>query len=409
MSLIPYTKQTTERRTFPVRYNYESDGEIILAEEFLQSVNSTDVFNGFKQPGYRSMIRSGLNATTLASGTKTTVVAPYITAHIMHTDKPQHDTYRVSFTGVPYGSYLSTGSYDFSLDDVIRNEALIGFLKKCKSTQRQFQSGVFVGELRQTLNLIKRPALAFRKLLDSYVQNVRTGAHKYGRKARAKYLSGQWLEYSFGMRPLVADVENAGQALERLYKRLPTRTVSFRAGREKSLIPLSSVTAPFAGGAIPYSITSHLFCRGSRWIRGKVVLNTLGNSGPVLQSLGLNLSDFIPTVYELIPYSFLVDYFTNIGEILEAHSFCRADLRWFSDTWRRDVVQDLNVTWKGPFLVTPTDTLLSAHGDSCQAQYRVQSFTRSNLPLGEPSLSFKIPGIGTKWLNIAALAGMRAL
>lgn len=42
--------------------------------------------------------------------------------------------------------------------------------------------------------------------------------------------------------------------------------------------------------------------------------------------MGLTIQEFVPTVWELIPYSFVVDYFTNIGDVVNyAYS---ANLNW---------------------------------------------------------------------------------
>jgi hypothetical protein len=39
-----------------------------------------------------------------------------------------------------------------------------------------------------------------------------------------------------------------------------------------------------------------------------------------LSSAGLGPGDILPTIYELIPYSFVVDYFTNLGDVISAWS-----------------------------------------------------------------------------------------
>jgi hypothetical protein len=40
--------------------------------------------------------------------------------------------------------------------------------------------------------------------------------------------------------------------------------------------------------------------------------------GRAVELSGFQFRDFVPTVWELIPYSFVSDYFVNIGDILEA-------------------------------------------------------------------------------------------
>jgi hypothetical protein len=133
-------------------------------------------------------------------------------------------------------------------------------------------------------------------------------------------------------------------------------------------------------------------------------------SGPIAvqQSWGLGTRDFIPTIYELIPYSFLVDYFVNIGEILNAWSFNQADLAWHNDTNREVFDTSVQVI---PRVAKDENgfTTLDSHVVLQNSFIRTVTFVRRSDPLGLPSLAFRFPGLGTKALNIAALARLRVL
>lgn len=66
---------------------------------------------------------------------------------------------------------------------------------------------------------------------------------------------------------------------------------------------------------------------------------------PRIQSLfGFSQMDVLPTVWELIPWSFLADYFSNIGNVLAAWSFDQASLEWVnkgSKTIAQNIYQDI--------------------------------------------------------------------
>jgi hypothetical protein len=408
MTLIPYSKTSTSRLSYPLRYQHAVDGNVIASEEFSTQVNFIDSFNGFKQPGWRDLIKKHLSATTIASGTKSKIQAPYVSGYARWVDPPTGVPFLVTYTGVPTNEYIGTAQYDYSYDDEIRNSALVAFLKKCKNAQRHFQSGVFIGEIRETLHLIRKPALALRELTSSYVQKVRIGAHRYNRREQLRLLSNQWLEYSFGAKPLIHDVSDAAKALASLQFDFPTSTVKAFAAREYS--QQSFVTKiPIAGGRIHYNVDGKRVQLGRRDIKGVVRLSTSGDPNRLRTVIGARLPDFIPTIYELIPYSFLVDYFTNIGEILEAYSFSRADLIWVCDTWHRNVTQTLIGNGVTPNLIAGTSVLADWSIPQCTSVYEVKSFTRGFELNESPTLAFKIPGLGVQALNIAALTHLRVL
>jgi len=92
VTLIPYSKTYTSRLGYPLRYQHLVGGNVIASEEFSTQVNFIDSFNGFKQPGYRGLIRKHLGATTVASGTKSSIVAPYVSGYLHYEDPPYWST-----------------------------------------------------------------------------------------------------------------------------------------------------------------------------------------------------------------------------------------------------------------------------------------------------------------------------
>jgi hypothetical protein len=122
--------------------------------------------------------------------------------------------------------------------------------------------------------------------------------------------------------------------------------------------------------------------------------------------LGFDPSSFLPTVWELIPYSFLIDYFTNIGDVIEGWSQLGINLAWCNRTTKKSlVVKSSSFSNK---LISKQLTGLNYEAVSFEpslgvVEKSVVSRAQFN-GVRNPGLIFRMPSFGSqKWLNIAAL------
>jgi hypothetical protein len=129
---------------------------------------------------------------------------------------------------------------------------------------------------------------------------------------------------------------------------------------------------------------------------------------PTLRNLGLDLSNFLPTVWELVPYSFVADYFSNIGDVVSGWSQGGRNVRWCMRTVRLD--SEMRYTYQG---VKPPN--------NASWTYSLLQFKGSNLVKGQtlvfrdtyggnfvPGLTWEIPGMSMKWANLAALVSLKS-
>lgn len=415
MPLIPYNRSSTQVLTASRRLLVSVNGGALGPfDSSVESYTLSRNFSGFKQPGWRAVIRRKGNATTSASGSIETLEIPY-SSNVMKR--------RLSFNGneerfVADGFVASNIYVSGALLPVISsapitqidNVALSKFLRACKGAQRQFSGGVFLGELRETLKLIKNPASSLRTLVTNYVRACRGASRRLSPKETLRHVSNQWLEYSFGMLPLISDIRNGYNALERLYFNLPSKYVTASEQREYES---NVITKGATLWSQYFPVLIHCKSTGTygRIWRGEVKLAMRGIGSPPSESAAFTIRDFVPTVYELIPYSFLVDYFVNIGEILEAASFNTADLLWNCSTGRNTIEKKCQIDPRRPSQISGGE-LLDWSVQSGEIVYKIQNFARTTVPpgtLGVPSLAFKVPGNWSKFLNIGALASLRAL
>lgn len=301
----------------------------------------------------------------------------------------------------------------------VLNAALVEFYNHAWSALRSFQGGVFLGEVREALHMIKNPARAIRKGLNDYSSEVnrrirrsnrgRPPSDKRSTESANRIASDTWLEYMFGWRPLFSDVRSAASAFDRL-ARSPHeyKKVSAHAEEDYSVIPANPLyirnIATFTQYWFSVRRRSGYSCR----IIGEVKCSV---SNPVTMSsevLGFTAENFVPTVWELIPYSFLVDYFSNIGDVISAWSFPQSSLAWHNKTMRTFAEREVLAWIRGAFNPNPGDwKLYQNEGSRLYVRQFRSSVERDPHHLGFPSVSLELPGSNLKWINIAALANMR--
>ena len=299
-----------------------------------------------------------------------------------------------------------------------RNLAKQAFLSRARSAMSPFQGGVFLGELKEAVELIRHPASAlFNGITRDYpsavtkrvkgLKKYRSDHDKRGAKAAGKAISETWLEYSFGWRPLIADVKSAAEALAQFNVQPQTvqRVSSHNRLRTDDGSGYQNTRVTGSYNNLQYSYNVQQWTETDVWVFGGVDISSGLNVESASRLAGLTWSDVVPTVWELIPYSFLVDYFTNVGDIISGATFAYSRLHYWgiSTKTKRGVILD-GYRWDSTFA---GDKGSSDKGKS--AAY-INTFTREAQPSLIPTLEFSVPGIGsTKWLNIAALAGVKAL
>lgn len=188
------------------------------------------------------------------------------------------------------------GSTTWTTDDEYKLLAKL----TAKIRDHQFNLAVFGAEARDSLSMIAdsatRVANAFR-----YVKrgDLTRAARVLGAKRPGKVykdVGNNWLELQYGWLPLLGDAYSAGEAMASLLNR-PQRT-EFRQRRTRNV------------GVNP----THAFNTGVGTISKQVVAK-MSEDYSAISSLGLD--DPLTVAWELLPYSFVADWFLPIGDFLE--------------------------------------------------------------------------------------------
>lgn len=297
------------------------------------------------------------------------------------------------------------------------NELALGdFFKNAAGKLSPLKGGVVLGEIRETLKMLKRPASALRDGFTRYNNVVRHRISRVRGPRREKLrivkdiITGTYLEFTFGWKPLLGDIEDAAKAYRALMKKSEVVHVQ-GLGMAKHALPGEQLhIVNHVGNFIDF--VEDTKCVRSTNVKyvGAVDLKKSGYqdeaSAEVIRLSGFNLNEFLPTLWELLPHSFIVDYFSNIGDIL--NSGYGLTSKWVYAC--RDVKDTVKITVqrRQRHLVLPGESGTVSYGENnAPGTISRSNFKRDNPPLRLPMLVVEMSNNVWHWINISALISQR--
>lgn len=283
--------------------------------------------------------------------------------------------------------------------------ALGNMLENANQLASPLKGGIFLGELGKTLEMIRRPASALRDSFSLYLNKAFLIRKRRVRPVRV--LADTYLEYLHGWRPLMYDIKSACQA----YKDLEATSEYGRAfgkGSNSSTMSEKGLASIFPTQPVQVELTTTTKTSTSCKFVGVCRYAYDGIQAPPatrLQRLaGFRWEEFVPTLWELLPYSWVVDYFTNVGTILNAYHALNFVWRWHCCS--QDARTTVTVTPKcrlggSRWLTNERDT--SIPGTASRIRYN-----RSSPPIRLPLLILRLPGNEWQWGALAALLQKKA-
>jgi len=370
---------------------------------------------GLSVPKYRSIIKSHGNATSAYSRTamlKVVKLEPFGGNVVTNPFRPPNLIVRESVAGTWFPHLPPGGSQDGSDASTL---ALQRLYKRLSEQQTHFHAMQFLGELHETIALFKHPFRTAKSLVDKYFDTVRENASRYrprrslpGRRKFEKAIADSWLETAFGIRPLISDVKDAAKAAMTLAydnnlkrDRIVGTGQTFVSGSE-----LSTTTG--VAGTNFVKLKSHAVGRIEHLARYEAFLDwsrsaATGSLGRVLEVTGFRPDLFIPTLYELAPWSFLVDYFTNLGTVIETGCQSQANVKGCLLSLSITNTQTTQIEILGLSDGSSDSSIISGSPGSFDIARK--SFVRSNTLAQIPQVPFQfsLPGKPTQYLNMLAL------
>lgn len=378
--------------------------------EFSDSFSWVDQVSSLDVPGYRRKIARSEQATSYRSGERQSVYTrPGVIAMTWQTSPDPESTRTVTVDGylltdIGFGSLPPTSGVSEA-----ENQARERFYSNYRKQYNAFQGGTAMGEMGEALRMLRSPAKALRERVGKLYSKMLKSKSVRDKKlvARNRYLSQTWLEGTFGWKPLINDVEGALEALA-FRGRWMDRQVMTISGHgyveSETFLPGLARTG--------YSnVSLHGSAKESKttMVRYKGAIRCEASNPfiPPTQYWGFDPTTIVPTVWELMPYSFLIDYFSNIGKVIDAYSMRRCRLSWGVRTTRRTAIRQFVDGYNNSN--TNVYAVLGQYFAPGDWKATKSAFIREpidTVPI--PTVDFKVPGFDSKWINIAALARVKS-
>lgn len=320
-----------------------------------------------------------------------------------------------SYWGVDPQYYSSLPSGLVISESRANSQALIHLNKSITKAYQSIEGLVAIGELGEVGRMFRNRLPKLWSGVFNYLGDVTKRCRrvmKSSKKVKAQIVADTWLEYVFGWRPLISDIRSGAEALARSHFVPPPRIRIFGAAGDNS-VKLS--TFDFDGTSNPifyhkYNVITRLSYNIKYY--GAVHAESQDYSGLPLDQFGIRPWQVIPTIWELIPYSFLVDYFTNVGGLINSIANQTVNMAWLArgtETLFTAELQRVTLRALGPAPGATTTNYVTDFFTGEKGLASVRDLERQDwTELSRiPSFHFQIPGLGTKWLNIAALGVSR--
>lgn len=283
--------------------------------------------SGSSNPGWLDRILAHTGASSAYSRSGLTVSLPRISVDTRYDPFPgfwQTYGWSGSHPGFNTPSLYGIGNEDTAL----RDRAVERLRNRLNTLGSSVNSLVPLGEIHETRDLILHAAKLTKSLLHE-LQAIKRGdlSGFLGRGGRGKgptlkgtkeALANAWLTYSFGIKPTLSDISNiAGSIASWFYNPGHTDRVTASADKRWHETHEAGGIDSTGPGALIGSIQQFEKHLSYKFVVAHRFNVYARNDYSLLQKLGFTPGNLVPTAWELIPWSWMADYFTTAGQFLE--------------------------------------------------------------------------------------------
>lgn len=197
-------------------------------------------------------------------------------------------------------------------DDVMRNRLLVKAL--AKTADAKVNLAVTLAEASKTSSLILNRANRVYRAWRSFRRGDFKGVASVLNISPTR-VHKTWLEYKYGWMPLVMDVKNGAEFFAQQHVGRPLR-FSVDATEEMDFSEVGKNIGPYGSGGDPWpDPIKYQTLRYKTKYRLKIFLEVTNPNLSALQQLGLTNPALV--AWELVPFSFVFDWFCQVGDWLQ--------------------------------------------------------------------------------------------
>jgi hypothetical protein len=218
-----------------------------------------------------------------------------------------------------YGGYVLANAPQPTVPSVDQDQLVSLALTKCyaKMNQSPIMGGEIAHDLTRTLGMLRRPLKGSFELIGKMLKYKKIHLGKTTKSA-TKASANAWLEYRYGWSPLVMDANQAFKQSFMIHEQYENRRLVARASENAMTDSSLGFTDVNADGILLSGTTA--VKKDYRISAGVIYSVKAVKSGLEAANaiLGFRPNDLIALGWEIIPYSFVVDWFANIGTWISA-------------------------------------------------------------------------------------------
>lgn len=198
-------------------------------------------------------------------------------------------------------------------DEDLRDLALTRFKRKLKRERSKFESLVPLAEAKD----LRLTAKGLVKSATSLVESLVLLRRKSGRQI-AKQASEAWLTWSFGVKPVLKDIHDLNEAITDYLVQSDKPLARFASGAEKTWYESAETTVNFNRLAGLTCLTTRRCTLSYKYVGGySFPAISSARGGGASPHFGLSVPEIVPALWNVMAYSWIVDYFTTLGDVIE--------------------------------------------------------------------------------------------